>query len=275
MREILEDTWAYMQCAHDDDDQSSSDFFGLNSYSWCGSDATFESAGYNTLVDMFKDSAVPVFFSEYGCNKIMPRVFEEVAALYSNQMKAISGGLVYEYSQEPSDYGLVVINDNKTVSLRADYDSLQEQFNALDMAEIQATNPSSTSIKAPACDGDLITSGIFDQNFTIPAVCPGCEDLIKNGIDDPKQGKLVQVTDTKAPQAVYGSSGVEVEGLELRLLSNDETNSPSNETTTPSGTTGGDTAPPAPTETKKAAASKVTSGYTLFIALAFAMLTVL
>jgi hypothetical protein len=99
VREILEDTWAYMQCANDDDPQSSSDFFGLNSYSWCGGDATFQSAGYNTLVDMFKDSAIPVFFSEYGCNKVMPRVFDEVAALYSNQMTALSGGLVYEYSQ--------------------------------------------------------------------------------------------------------------------------------------------------------------------------------
>lgn len=31
VREILQDTWAYMQCTHEDD-QSSSDFFGLNSY---------------------------------------------------------------------------------------------------------------------------------------------------------------------------------------------------------------------------------------------------
>jgi hypothetical protein len=107
-----------MQCAHNDD-QSSSDFFGLNSYSWCGGDATFESAGYNTLVEMFKDSAIPVFFSEYGCNEIMPRVFEEVAALYSNQMTVISGGLIYEYSQEPSNYGLVEINDNGTLTLRS------------------------------------------------------------------------------------------------------------------------------------------------------------
>jgi hypothetical protein len=62
VREILEDTWAYLQCNHDDD-QSSSDFFGLNSYSWCGSDATFQTSGYVDLVTMFNQSAIPVFVS--------------------------------------------------------------------------------------------------------------------------------------------------------------------------------------------------------------------
>jgi hypothetical protein len=66
VREILEDTWAYMQCDNDDGKasaKSNSDFFGLNSYSWCGGDATFQSAGYEDLVKMFKDSAIPVFVS--------------------------------------------------------------------------------------------------------------------------------------------------------------------------------------------------------------------
>ncbi|KAF2690419.1 glycoside hydrolase family 72 protein [Lentithecium fluviatile CBS 122367] len=272
VREILEDTWAYMQCDHSDD-QSSSDFFGLNSYSWCGGDATFESAGYNTLVDMFKDSAIPVFFSEYGCNEVKPRVFDEVAALYSDKMTSISGGLVYEYSQEDSDYGLAIINENGTVTLRTDYDNLQKQFNALDIAAITGANPSGTSNKAPACDADLITSGIFDTNFTIPAVCPNCADLIKNGIDNPRNGKLVTVNDTKAPKAVYGSSGVEVQGLELRLLSNDAANTPTNETTSPTGTSTGTGA--STTESKKGAASKTTSGYALFAAVLFTLLTVL
>ena len=46
VREILQDTWEYLQCQIDGkEDQSRSDFFGLNSYSWCGGDATFQSAG--------------------------------------------------------------------------------------------------------------------------------------------------------------------------------------------------------------------------------------
>lgn len=68
VRDILQDTWAYMQCNHDDD-ASSSDFFGLNSYSWCGADATFQTSGYVDLVNMFKQSAIPVFVScaHLGC----------------------------------------------------------------------------------------------------------------------------------------------------------------------------------------------------------------
>jgi hypothetical protein len=62
VREILEDTWAYMQCDHDED-SSSSDFFGLNSYSWCGGDATLQSSGYTDLANMFSKSAIPVFVS--------------------------------------------------------------------------------------------------------------------------------------------------------------------------------------------------------------------
>jgi hypothetical protein len=261
-----------MQCAHDDD-QSSSDFFGLNSYSWCGGDATFETAGYNTLVNMFKDSTIPIFFSEYGCNEVKPRVFDEVAALYGDKMTAISGGLVYEYSEEPSDYGLVIINDNATVTLRTDYDNLQKQFNNLNMSIVQTSNPSTASIKPPACDANLITSGLFDKNFTVPGVCPGCADLIKDGIDNPRQGKLVEVKATKSPKAIYGSNGVEIQDLELKLLSNDESNTPSKETTGPSSTGTGTETATLPTESKKGIASKTTSGYILYAATFFTLLT--
>lgn len=270
VREILQDTWAYLQCAHDDD-QSSSDFFGLNSYSWCGGDATFESAQYDVLVDMFKNSSIPVFFSEYGCNEVKPRVFDEVQALYGEQMTVLSGGLVYEYSQEESDYGLAIINDNGTVTLRVDYDNLQEQFNKLDMARIESLNPTATSIDAPECTSRLITNQAFDTNFTIPDVCPGCADLIENGIDNPTRGQLVEVTATEAPNAIYGSTGTEVEGLTLKLLPNDEANGPSGETTSPSGTGTGSAAEPS----KTGAASKITGGWGLLVAVFFALLTAL
>ncbi|CAI6276316.1 unnamed protein product [Periconia digitata] len=226
VREILEDTWAYMQC--DNSDNSESDFFGLNSYSWCGSGATFESAGYSELVDMFKDSSVPVFFSEYGCNEVQPRVFEEVATLYSEKMKTLSGGLVYEYSQEANNYGLVDVNTDGTVKLRADFDNLQKAYSKLDMSKLEAPQ---TPIKAPKCDSKLIKNKAFDSNFTIPAVCPGCEDIIKNGIQKPTQGKIVKVTDTKCPKAVKGTKGDELKDLELKIVSNnDGASAPSNKT---------------------------------------------
>ncbi|CAO2654736.1 Nn.00g114690.m01.CDS01 [Neocucurbitaria sp. VM-36] len=255
VREILEDTWAYMQCTHDDD-ASSSDFFGLNSYSWCGGDATFQTSGYVDLVNMFNQSAIPVFYSEYGCNKVQPRVFTEVAALYGEEMTSLSGGLVYEYSQEEADYGLVVLNSNGSVSLRQDYDNLQDQFNKLDLSLIQSTNAESTQIKAPECSDDLISAENFSKNFTIPAVCPGCQDLIDNGIEDPKNGKLVDVTETKVKQEVYGSTGVQIQNLELTIVANDGSNTPGGENTSPSGTGSA----PQPSASKKGAGGRLSSG---------------
>ena len=103
VREILADTHAYLQCDNSKDgseDMSRSDFLGLNSYSWCGSDATFETAGYDKLVEMFSNSTVPVFFSEYGCNEVQPRTFDEVPTLYGEKMTVMSGGLIFEWTQE-------------------------------------------------------------------------------------------------------------------------------------------------------------------------------
>ncbi|PVI03556.1 glycoside hydrolase family 72 protein [Periconia macrospinosa] len=231
VREILEDTWAYMQC--DNGDNSDSDFFGLNSYSWCGGSATFESAGYNTLVDMFKDSSVPVFFSEYGCNEVLPRVFDEVSALYSDKMKTLSGGLVYEYSQEDNKYGLADVNADGTIKLRADFENLQKAYAKLDLSKLEALQ---TPIKAPKCDAKLIKNSAFDSNFTIPALCPGCEDLIKNGIQNPTKGQIVEVKDTKCPKAVFGSKGDELKDLNLKLVSNDGPSVPSENKTNPAPT---------------------------------------
>lgn len=229
VREILEDTWAYFQCAIDgkDDDMSRSDFFGLNSYSWCGGEATFQTAGYNTLVDMFQDSTIPVFFSEYGCNEVKPRVFNEVEALYGKEMTSLSGGLVYEYSQEEADYGLVDINDNKTISLRVDFEHLQEQYNKLDLALIQSTDASATSLKGPKCSKDLISNSGFSKDFDIPELPEGGADLIKNGVSkDYVRGKLVEVKETASPYKAYTTSGQEVKDLAITKLSNDESNLP-------------------------------------------------
>ena len=275
VREILQDTWAYMQCDNNGDG-SESDIFGLNSYSWCGGDATFTSAGYDKLVAMFKDSSIPVFFSEYGCNEVMPRVFDEVAALYSDKMTALSGGLVYEYSQEESNYGLAVINEDGTVNLRDDYDALQSQFNKLDMSKIQDLKASATSVKAPKCDKKLITNDAFDSNFTLPAICPGCQTIIKNGLDKPTNGKLVKVTETKSPNKVFGSADGEVKDLTLKLLSNDGVNTPSGETSSPQGASAGSSSSSEgdakKEDDKDGAASKIASTWTLVAASVFAVL---
>jgi hypothetical protein len=257
VRPILQDTWNYLQCNNGNltTDDSRSEFFGLNSYSWCGKDATFQSAGYDTLVSMFAGSSVPVFFSEYGCNKPsgVARVFNEVGSLYGTQMTALSGGLVYEYSEEPSDYGLVVINSNGSVSLRADFDNLQAQYNKLNITLLESTTATATSINPPSCASDLITSSGFSTNFTLPAQPDGAAALIANGISKPNQGKLVSVGDLNVKQQIFSSGGKEVKGLAVKPVANANTPSGENTSGGATSTTGGAT----PSTTKKAGGSKL------------------
>ncbi|KAI5283262.1 beta-glucanosyltransferase, partial [Ascosphaera aggregata] len=93
----------YMNCGSDDE---RSDFFAFNDYSWCDP-SSFTTSGWDQKVKNFTGYGIPLFLSEYGCNT-NTRKFEEVAALYSTKMTGVySGGLVYEYSQEDSNYGLV------------------------------------------------------------------------------------------------------------------------------------------------------------------------
>lgn len=151
-------------------------------------------------------------------------------------MSVISGGLVYEYSQEEADYGLVLINANGTVTLLQDYDNLQEQFNKIDMSAQTSINSGSVKIQPPQCSASLIKANEFSKNFTIPAVCPGCQQLISNGISSPSNGALVPVNQKTVSQEVYGSTGGRVQNLELKILSNNGVNSPGGQNTSPSAT---------------------------------------
>lgn len=214
---------------------------------------------------MFRDSAVPVFFSEYGCNEPrgVPRPFKEVGALYGQQMTVLSGGLVYEYSQEDSDYGLVIINPNSTVTLRKDFDNLQSQYNALDLNLLQSAEVADNTPAFPACSNNVISNSGFSKNFTIPSLPEGGQELIDDGIKNPTNGKLIRVKATAVPVAVYGSGGNQINDLGIRLLSNDGTNLPGGENTS------GDGPGPSATPTKKGSAAKssITGGLLLAVAL--------
>ena len=249
VREVLRDTWAYMECAigGDANEPSRSDFFGLNSYSWCG-DATFKTSTYDQLVGFFSGSTIPTFFSEYGCNKVKPRKFSEVQALYGPQMTVLSGGLVYEYSQEEADYGLVQINGNGSISLFTDFDNLQSQYNKVNVTLLETTNSTATSLKPPTCGTSLIQSQSFDKNFTLPATQAG--SLINDGVPGAKQGKIVTVSATDMPVAVYASNGKPISNLKLQQRS--EQNVPGGSNTS-GGTSGNGTSG----TTKKGSAGSV------------------
>lgn len=243
-RAVLADTWNYMQCSiSGETEDSRSEFFGLNSYSWCGATATYTSAGYDTLVAMFTGTSIPVFFSEYGCNepKGVPRVFNEVAALYGPDMTGLNGGLVYEYSEEPDDYGLVTISSTDgSITLRQDYVNLLGQFNKLD-ASLQTQVPSANNA-APVCSTSLVTgaSGL-SNNFTIPPQPPGTAELIANGVTGAINGKIVPVTSLDVTQKVYDVNGNAITGLALNQVTGSNVPSGKNLTSGSGngGTTGG------------------------------------
>ncbi|PQE30932.1 glycoside hydrolase family 72 protein [Rutstroemia sp. NJR-2017a WRK4] len=261
VRDILLDTWNYLQCTTtgDDSDPSRADLFALNSYSWCG-DSSYTTSGYDVLVSSFSNTSVPVFFSEYGCNVPAPRIFTEVPVLYGPLMTPVlSGGMVYEYSQETSNYGLVTINSDGSAQLLSDFNSLQNQFNKLNVTLIEGVKAQNTTTTAPKCDSSLITSSTFASNFTIPDVPAGAQDLIDNGISNPNNGKLISVSDTKVTQTVTDVNNNVISNLAIKPLANDESNTPSGETTGSEANSTSSAAPSASGTSTSTAASATSS----------------
>lgn len=219
--------WAYLSCGTDAD--SRSDFYGLNSYQWCG-DSTWETSGYQGLVDTFSNTSVPLFFSEFGCNTVKPRPFGEISALYGDRMiNSWSGGLVYEYTQEPSDYGVVDIAKNGDATLLKDYDNLQSQYNKIDLKRITTR---SNAVDHPACSDKFILLGhsaSFNTTMDLP-VCPD-PDLITAGVGSKNIGKLVDVTTLNTPHKVFTSAGVQLKNIAIVPLPADKSNTPSGEVT--------------------------------------------
>lgn len=121
-------TAEYFNCG--DDEDARIDMLGVNDYSWCGQ-SSYVVSGYREKVQKYTGYSVPIFFSEYGCNTVgTSRLFTEVGTIYSTLMTSVfSGGLVYEYSEESNNYGLVEIDDNGNVTILTDFTNLQSQLN--------------------------------------------------------------------------------------------------------------------------------------------------
>ncbi|KAI7783251.1 glycoside hydrolase family 72 protein [Diaporthe eres] len=235
VRSILFDSWEYLQCEDEEDEQSRVDLFALNSYSWCGN-STFTESGYDQLVAGFEGTSVPIFFSEFGCNTPSPRVFTEVPEIYSDEMQNVfSGGIVYEYAQEDNNYGLVNISSDGSASIMSDYYSLKEQYAGLNFTTIQGIAPSTKSTSAPKCSEKLITTKGFTSNFTIPALPPNASALIENGISPKPVGKIVKIDDYSVTVTVKDNDGKEISDLAVVPLSENEINSPGANTKTLSG----------------------------------------
>jgi hypothetical protein len=238
VREILEDTWNYVSCDLPESPSSRADFFGLNSYSWCG-DSSYKISGYDKLVEMFQSTANPIFFSEYGCNEVTPRIFTEVAALYGEEMtKVFGGGLIYEYSQEANNYGLVEIQSDGSVKLLGDYDNLMEQYLKLDVEMLNSLDVPGSESKPPRCNANLIKTKGFLKEFKVPKLPPGGAELIKAGVSNPNRGKLVEVTATTTETTITDPNGDTITGLELKIVDDDKWNVPGDNTSGGTRTSG-------------------------------------
>ena len=59
---------SYLACRPDPNERL--DFYGLNSYRWCGP-STFQESGYNVLLSQTSNYSLPIFFSEVGVRRIL------------------------------------------------------------------------------------------------------------------------------------------------------------------------------------------------------------
>ncbi|KAI9644156.1 1,3-beta-glucanosyltransferase [Ciborinia camelliae] len=162
----------YMNCGTDD---QRSDFFAFNDYSWCD-ESSFTTSGWDQKVKNFTDYGIPIFLSEYGCNT-NTRTFGAVKSIYSTDMTGVySGGLVYEYSEEESHYGLVTISGSTVTELK--------DFTALKTAFAASPDPSgdggySSTNKASDCPAQSATWNVTSD--ALPAIPSGAAALMKTG----------------------------------------------------------------------------------------------
>lgn len=222
---MLQDTWSYLGCSLENSTYSRMDFFGLNDYEWCG-DSSFTESGYDKLVGDFAETDIPVFFSEYGCNNVSPRTFTNVPVLFGKEMTELSGGLVYEYTQESDNYGIVAVNSSSEVTLLADYNYLQQEFAKIDMSVLTAVNKTAEAAATTTCAASLISEATFLSNWDLPTRPKGGDDLVSSGITSAATGAITSVTATAMPATVYNSTGAEVTGLSLLQYGCADSNQP-------------------------------------------------
>lgn len=169
----------YFNCG--DEADARIDMFGVNDYSWCG-ESSFVVSGYSTKMKLYQDYSVPVFLSEFGCNQVKSsRPFTEIEAIYSTQMSSVfSGGLVYEYSNETNNYGLVQIDGDKVTKL-TDFENLKNEYSKVSNPE--GNGGYSTSNNYSTCPD--YEKGVWEANNTLPAMPSAASAYFTSGAGSP------------------------------------------------------------------------------------------
>ncbi|KAF2469097.1 uncharacterized protein BDR25DRAFT_229953, partial [Lindgomyces ingoldianus] len=183
----------YFDCGSD---AIAADFYAFNRYSWCN-DSSFTESGYDKMYDDADGYNIPIFLSETGCvtgsGNTPLRTFDDQVAILGRQMNdRYSGNIIYEWTQEASNYGLVSYKSSATgtPSLMGDYTRLKSQWATLSPAGVKASNynPSLTrrncpeftsgtwSIQAKAAIPTVGTSG-----FTAPSSLRSTRSATRTG----------------------------------------------------------------------------------------------
>ncbi len=170
----------YFTCGNDS--SAKSDFIGINDYSWCGK-SSFLVSGYREKVDMYENIPAPIFLSEFGCNEVPgSRPFTEIGTIYSTQMSSVfSGGLVYEYSEEPNNYGLVNITSEDSVLKQDDFYNLQGEYNSTKNPTGDGGSKATvSSIECPTLSDNWVATD------DLPTLPEDAETYMKDGAGKPK-----------------------------------------------------------------------------------------
>lgn len=149
----------------------------------------------------------------------------------------------------------MILYPNETAELRVDYDNLQGQYNKLDIKALQSGNITATQAVAPTCKSSLITSSGFSRDFNLPPPPSGAQSIIDHGLENPNNGKLIDVSETEVTQAVYSSKEKRLQNLAIRKLADDESNTPNGSDTSNSAPTTSSSSGAQPTPSKKSNAS--------------------
>ncbi|KAJ3330009.1 1,3-beta-glucanosyltransferase gas1 [Blyttiomyces sp. JEL0837] len=140
----------YFACG--DDESTHPDFLGLNLYEWCGH-SSYQESGYKDRTEELKPLGIPLIISEYGCNKDRPRTFEEVSAIYGPEMSSVwSGAVLYEFSEEENDFGIVEIDNGVAIKTQEfeNFKSAMKNVNATHFKPHEEVLQSSTRPSCPA-----------------------------------------------------------------------------------------------------------------------------
>ncbi|CED84997.1 glycoside hydrolase family 72 protein [Phaffia rhodozyma] len=152
----------YLSCASD---ETSIDLYGLNNYRWCGGQ-TYNSSGWSTTTQLYQNLTIPAYFSEYGCNSVRPRIWDETPALYQAPATDVwSGGVAFSYFPDSQNYGLITLsNDNTSVVVSTEFTNLAARLSNITTSSTP-TRASVSNAQAPACPTGI--SG-FDASINLP-----------------------------------------------------------------------------------------------------------